>query len=125
MRTVSGGERPHQHVDKQVQLAIFLVRVASVVGRKGIHIYVSGHRQVSFVEHYDPSAALWVVLEVFAESIDADEGLGGRAGGEGEKATKGPRVVEGLVRWYQGPGLRPFVTLCFCTDERLSFWKEG
>ena len=99
-----------------MQLAIFLVRVAAVVGREGIHIDVSGHREVSFVEHYDPSAVLWAVLEIFAESIDADEGLGGRAGGEGKKATKDPEWWKGC---YAGIGDRACVRLLYCVSALM------
>ena len=74
-----------------MQLAVFLVCVAAVVGREGLHVDVGGYGEVSFAEHYDPSAALRGVLEVFAEGIDADEGLGGPAGSE-----KGTGVTEGV-----------------------------
>ena len=105
-----------------MQLAIFLVRVAAVVGRKGIHVDVSGHREVFFVEHYDPSAVLWAVLEVFAESIEADEGLGGQAGGEGEKATKDP---EWWKDWYAGLGDLACVCLLYCVSAPMKICDFG
>ena len=105
-----------------MQLAIFLVRVAAVVGRKGIHIDVSGHREVSLVEHYDPSAVLRAVLEVLAESIDADEGLGGRVGGEGEKAKKDPKWWKG---WYAGIGELACVRLLYCVSALMKICNFG